>query len=489
MDGNYLKHSIKINYVYKLFYEILSFAAPLITVPYVSRVLNADGIGRYSFSHSLYTYFSLFAVLGTASYGMREVSRCRDDKEKCSKVFWEIEIVSVFTTSICIFLWIVFVFWGDLDHLLYMAYIPALVATMLDISWFYMGIEKVMYISIVNGLFRIVGVFCVFLFVIKAEDLYKYVLIQALTSLGGNALMWIFLPQLITKVDYKKLVFSCHIVGTLKYFIPAIASSIYTVLDKTLIGVIGNNDFENGYYEQASKIIHIGKVLSFSAFNSVMEARISYLFMHQKIEEIKTRIMDSFDFIMFLAVGFVCGINAVVTTFVPLFFGAGYEEVIMLIIMQSPLVVIVGITNCIGSHYYTPAGYRVKSAKYLIYGSIVNVFLNIMLIPFWGAKGASVASVIAEGIIATLYIHNCEGFLSIRQAWRSVYKKIIAGMCMIIGVSLYNHFSLLSGTHLLLTQVLVGALSYFILLILLRDTFIVKILNTVGLVIKHSKRE
>ena len=95
------KPSIKRNFIYRLLYEILAMAAPLITAPYVSRILGADGVGIYSYSQSCVSYFTMFAVLGTKTYGTREIARCRDDKQLYTKTFWEIELLTVLTSTIC----------------------------------------------------------------------------------------------------------------------------------------------------------------------------------------------------------------------------------------------------------------------------------------------------------------------------------------------------------------------------------------------------
>lgn len=139
------KPSVKKNYVYRLLYEILTMLIPFVTTPYVSRVLGADGIGIYSYTQSYMTYFTMFAALGTASYGMREVARCRNNKYEYSKRFWEIEILTIFTTFVCFTVWIVVVLFSARYRIYFIALVPTLFATMFDISWFYSGHEKVGY--------------------------------------------------------------------------------------------------------------------------------------------------------------------------------------------------------------------------------------------------------------------------------------------------------------------------------------------------------
>lgn len=102
--------SIKKNYIYNTIYQVLSLITPLITAPYISRVLGSNGVGIYSYTNSIVTYFTLFAALGTASYGQREIAMHRDDPETSSKLFWEIEILSLTTTAVSLIVWIAWIF-------------------------------------------------------------------------------------------------------------------------------------------------------------------------------------------------------------------------------------------------------------------------------------------------------------------------------------------------------------------------------------------
>ena len=109
--GKYMKkQSIKVNYILNTFYQIISLIAPLITAPYISRVLGADGVGIYSYTSSVVAFFTMFAVLGTATYGQRAIAQCRNDKQQLSQRFWEIECLSIITTSICIVAWLIYAF-------------------------------------------------------------------------------------------------------------------------------------------------------------------------------------------------------------------------------------------------------------------------------------------------------------------------------------------------------------------------------------------
>ena len=461
--------SIKKNFILKILYELLAIATPLITAPYVSRILGADGVGIYSYAQSCMTYFTMFAVLGTNNYGMREIARCRNNKEEYSKKFWEIELLTVCTSAICIIAWLVLTVFSGSYKPYFIALIPMLFASMFDISWFYTGHERVGYTVFWNAVCKIAGLICIFSFIKTRNDLVLYIFLNSAILMLGNLSMWIFLPKMLVRVDARTLNIRQHFKETLVYFIPTIATSIYTVLDKTLIGIITNDSYQNGYYEQATKIINIAKTVCFVALNSVMGARISFLFAEHKIDEIKTRIKESLNLIAFLSFGAMFGIIAVADEFVPLFFGSGYEPVVSLLILMSPLIPIIGISNCIGTHYYAPVGKTKIASYYMIAGSVCNLILNIALIPKLGATGAVIGSIGAELIITILFMRYDDKYLTLHDIISIGWKKIVAGLVMLSGLIILTRLDLINGIIGLIIQVIIGCFIYLSMLCVLKD--------------------
>lgn len=470
--------SIKKNYFYRVFYEVLILITPFITTPYVSRVLGADGVGIYSYTQSIIQYFMLFGALGTVGYGAREIARTRDDQDQSSKLFWEIELLTIFTSGICLIVWIAFIIFSTKYKLYYAALLPFLLGTMFDISWYFTGLEKVKNIVLRNSAVRVLGIVLLFVLVKQKEDLIIYCLINSVTALLGNLSMWLYLPRMLKKVNVKELRFKNHFHETLIYFIPAIATSIYTVLDKTLIGAITGSEFQNGYYEQATKIIKIVKSVVFVAVNSVMGARISYLFAEEKYEEIKRRISRSMDFIYLLAFGAIFGITGVASRFVPAFLGDGYEPVVSLLYYMAPLIIIVGTSNCLGSQYYTPSGQRKRSAKVIVLGAVINLCLNLLLIPRYESYGATIASVIAEIVIAIIYVQMSSGYMTWGKLWEFSWKRIIAGTLMYLVIIVIGQNILVNEIITVIIQVVLGLVIYCLLLFIFDDKMLKEMYNT-----------
>lgn len=482
------KPSVKINFIYRIFYELLIVLAPFITTPYVSRVLGPDGVGTYSYVSSIMAYFTLFAALGTSSYGEREIAQHRDKKEESSKLFWEIELMTVITTGVCIIVWIIFIITAREYRYYFLALTPLLIGTMGDISWYFMGHEQVKYIVIRNCICKILGIAGLFVFVRHKSDLLLYIGLNSVISMLGNLSMWTYLPGMLVKVDFSTLHFGKHFKETLIYFIPTIATSIYTVLDKTLIGFITKSSYENGYYEQATKIINIAKGVVFNSVNAVMGARIAYLFAQEKLDEIKRRIHRSMDFILLLGYGAVFGICGIASKFVPVFFGDGWDAVVVLLYAMSPLIVIIGVSNCLGSQYYTPGGQRARSAKVIVLGSVVNLICNLILIPFWGGIGATVGSLVAETVISVLYVKMSDGYMSAKVILQYSWKRLFAGAFMCLSVMKIGKYLNVGAVYVLCIQVCAGVAIYMGILLLMKDSMLTELIE-MGIQFLTKKRK
>ena len=370
--------SVRKNYIYNLIYQVMTLITPFITTPYISRVLGADGTGVQSYTNSVVQYFAILAALGTASYGQREIARHRDEIKIRSRLFWEIEVLCMATTAACLIIWLFVIGFAREYRPYYVVLTMTLLAVAFDISWFFGGLEQY---SLRNTAVKLVGIAMLFLFIREKEDLLLYVALTAATGLLGNISMWGYLKGQVEKPVLKELRPLRHLKETLVYFIPTIATSVYTILDKTMLGWFsGENKSQNGYYEYATGFVNMAKILIMS-FNAVMSARMSYLFGTGRMEEIHKRFQDSLDFVLLMAMPIMLGLAGIAAQFIPWFLGNGYLPVTFLMYVCSPLVLVVGLSDCIGSQILTPGGKRAQSGKVIVAGAMVNACLNFLLIP------------------------------------------------------------------------------------------------------------
>lgn len=462
------QQSIKKNYIYNTFSQILSLITPLITAPYTARIFGADGVGIQSYTQSVVSYFTLFAALGTASYGQREIAMHRDQKKTATKLFWEIELLSVCTTCVSLLVWIAMIIFtnGRLTPY-YLVLTMNIIAVAVDISWFYGGFEQFKLIVTRSIAIRCIGLLVLFAIVREKNDLLLYIGLMAATGLLGNLSMWAYLPRFIVKISLNELTIKTHLKKTLVYFIPTIAISVYTVLDKTMIGIITKNTYENGYYEQTTKITKMVMAL-ITSLNSIMGARMSYLYAEKRLQELRDRLIKSIDFVMLMGIPMVFGIVGIARNFVPWFFGDGYNKVIDLLYIYSPLIIIIGISNCLGGQYLTPSGQISRSSRAIIAGAVINLCFNVVLIPRFQSIGAAVASIIAEGVITVTYVHMCNEYMTWQVIWKCAWKRIIAAMLMLIGLILIGYGKIGSVT-ITLVQFVAGVILYFGTLFIIKD--------------------
>lgn len=467
--------SIKRNFFYYTIFQILTVIVPFITAPYLSRILGAERIGIQSYTESVVAYFSMFAVLGTATYGTREVAINRGDKIRASQIFWEIETLKLIIGSVVLAGWVVFIFFSDAYRIYYTVLTVELVSVLFDITWFFNGFEQIGFIVVRNGIIKMLNVAAIFILVKKQDDLLLYIAITALSKFVSSICTYAYLPKFLVKT--KNLNFwsniKIHFRETIIYFIPAISTSVYQILDKILIGLIVKEPAQNGYYEQSERLVDMVKQVVFASMNLVMGVRNSYLFGQKKFREIKQKIALSMNYIMFMGVACGFGIVAVAARFVPLFYGEGYGQVVYILYIFAALPAIVGISSCLGSQYFNPVGKRKQSAIYIIIGSVINLVLNLILIPRLASYGAAIATVIAEIVISSLYVAKSDSFMTFLILFRIVWKKFLAGVVMFCALFAFGRTVNLSDGVMVSMQIVIGILIYPISLLLLKDEFLI----------------
>ena len=460
---------MKKNIAWNTCYQLLLVLSPLIIAPYISRTLGVTGVGAYSYASSCQFFLAMFAVLGTSSYGMRTIARARDDREEYSRLFWEIELMTVISSLVCILIWGIFVFFVSKYRVLYIILTLNLLNCMLDISWFYAGLEMFRYTVAKNAFFRVLSIVLQFLLVTDENCLYIYAAILMTTELLGTLTLWIPLRKLVYFRRIKLINLRTHFMQTMIYFIPAISTSVYTLLDKILLGAITQSEYENGYYEQATKVINALKALTFVSLNTVLGSRLSYLFAKNNNGEIRNRIRNSLDYILYFGFGLCFGILAVAECFVPVFFGQQYTGTVPVLMLMSPLIIIIGLSNCLGSHYYTPSGRRRESAIYIMIGATANLLMNLILIPRFNSIGAVISTLIAESVITVLYFWNSKGYIEYRVLGHQILKKLVAAGIMFAALKLQSNYLGVSIQSLLI-QIVTGMIIYVVVLHILRDS-------------------
>lgn len=471
------KKSVTKNYIYNLAYQILIIILPIITTPYISRVLGVENIGIYSYTLSISTFFILFGSLGIALYGKREVAYLQKDKEKYTIAFWEILILRVITMSISLVVFcLTFVRNGDYQNY-FRILILEIIANCIDISWFFQGLEEFKKTVIRNMLVKLISVVCIFIFVKTRQDLTRYFIIYVLSVLIGNGSLWLYLPRFLKKVSIKELNIKKHFKPTFSLFIPQIAVEMYTILDRTMIGLIINNKSEVGFYDQSQKIIKM-LLTVITSLGTVMLPRIANNYVNGKKKKIVKYMKKSFNMVFFLSFPMIFGIISVSDIFVPKFFGEGYEKTAVLMNLISPIILAIGLSNVIGTQYLLPTKRQKEYTISVTCGAIINFIINISLIWNYGAIGASIGTVIAEFTVTIVQMFFIRKDFKIWKIIKSGRNYLFASSIMfVICLAIRNivrkpYFSMA-------LQVAIGGIIYLTILIILEDKFVFGIIDRI----------
>ncbi len=460
--------SIKKNYIYNVSYQILVLITPLVTAPYVSRVLGADGIGTISYAESIVSYFVLFATLGISTYGQREISYVQDSKGRRSEVFWNTKVLEFTTSLITMAVYFIFTI-SQKEHSIYLLFSFHLLSVFADVTWFFQGMEEFGKIVLRNTVLRLANIVYLFLVIRTKEDILLYVFGTVFFNFLSNATLWGYLPRYINKINTVELHPYKNIATVLSLFIPTIAIQIYTVLDKTMIGMITHNTFENGYYEQALRISKMVLTVV-TALGTVMIPRIGYHFKNGETDRVRQFMYRGYRFVWFLGIPLCLGMIGIAGNFVPWFFGDGYAKVVPLIQILSFLILAIGINNVTGMQYLIPTGRQNLFTLTVVIGACINFAMNLIFIRLFQSVGAAVASVTAETAIAMVQIFFVRKELSPMQVIRESYHYIGAGTvmaCVLCFTGKILDSSLVNTIFL----IMISAAAYFSVLWFMKDAF------------------
>ncbi len=425
--------SIAKNYFYNLVLQISSIIIPFITVPYVTRVLDPQGIGIVSFTGSIVQYFVLFAALGMSLYGSRTIAYIRNDREKVNETFWQLFYIKLLTTILTTVVYFIFVFTISSTYkIVYYVQSLNILAVAFDISYFFTGLEDFKKVSLRSLVIKIVSVAAIFLFVKTQSDYVLYAVIAVLGTLISQVILWAYLPDYIrikkvTHVNLKE-----HLLGMFKLFVPMVAIEVYTVLDKTMIGLI-NNEAEVAYYDYAQRIVKMSLML-ITSLGTVMIPRMSNLVSAGYKDQVDEYAKKVFDFYTYSSVFLMIAFLVTMPTFVPIFFGQKFLKVKDLIMVISPILLFISWSNLFGLQLFVPFKLESFLTLSVVIGAIINFSLNMFLIPKYSSYGASVASVIAEFCVTLVQLLVVRKLIDVRYLFKGNWKHFVSGFLTFLSV-------------------------------------------------------
>lgn len=456
------------NYFYNILYQLLNILIPIMTIPYISRVLGPSGIGINSYTNSIISYFVLLANLGVNLYGNRMIALVKSDKKRLSIEFFEIYLSTlIFSLFSYALFWFFFIFFSN--HSRYLIYQSILiVAAMFDISWFFMGLEDFKKTVLRNSIVKIIMLFSIFLFVKNHYDIGTYILILAISQLVGNLSLWPYLRKIIEPINLNKLHLLRHFRPLMSYFFPQIAVQIYVVFNKTLLGILSNMTAV-GYFENSDKVLRV--ILAFlTATGTVMLPRITNISKGRNSKRVIMFLESIFDFIASLAFPICFGIIGIANNFSMIFFGKSFSGISLVICLMAPITIFIPLSNVSGTQFLIPMGKVKYYTLSVTLGAIANIIMNLLMIPLWKVYGAALSSSFSELVVMSVQFYVIKNDLKLNNMLKICIKYFIASCIMCLTTIIVGQY--LGGVTGLILQVITGILVYLLICILEKVTVV-----------------
>ena len=452
------------NYLYNLSYQILTIILPIITVPYVTRIFTSEALGNYVFYNSIVSYFSLFAMLGIGVYGTKQIAAASD----VSSTFWNIYAIQLIASILAMAVYIIAIFSiPQMGGIIPLIVGITLFAKMIDISWLFSGKEDFKKITIRNTVVRIIGVISIFTFVKSSDDLYLYVFLIVIFDFLGQFVMWVPAKKFIKRPSFNTKIMKRNLHPIALLFLPQVAISLYVVLDRTLLGLLGSYS-DVGIYEQGQKLISILlKVVS--SLGVVMLPRVANLLSERRDKEAQNMVKFSFILYNLIIFPMIFGLIAVNEVFVKLFLGKNFQDVKYVLYVIVFNIMFVGWTNILG---YQVLVVRNKNKEFMLSTTIpafVSVAINIAVIPFFGYIGASITSVVVEILVFAIQWYYSRNIINKNLLFNKDLAKIICSSLVMFGAVMLCKITLgLDGIIGLIIYLVVGGISYLGMIFLLK---------------------
>lgn len=405
---------VKRDFGYNFILTICNYIFPLLTYPYVSRILGVTNIGICNFVDSIINYFILFSMLGVGSYGVREIAKWKNDQQKLNEVFSNLFLVNVLMTIVSTVLLVACTY--SIQSLApYKSFIGfgivKLVFNLFLIEWFFQGIQQFKYITIRSIIVRCIYVVTIFIFVRTQEDSIIYYGLTSLTIVLNAILNWNYSRKFKT-FSFNNIQLKLYIVPILVFGYYRILTSMYTTFNTTFLGfTLG--DTEVGYFTTATKLYSI-VMAAFTAFTTVMVPRVSQLIKegnHEKIQQIAN---DSISALVLLTIPLILFCEILAPYIIYIIAGVGYEGAITPFRIVIFLLLIIGMEQIVIQQFLMASNNNNKSIlKLSTYGAFVGITINILITPYWGAIGSSIAWGCSEIVVLLFGIHMLKKHMDI----------------------------------------------------------------------------
>ena len=446
------------NYLYNIIYQVLLIIVPLITAPYLARVLSSESLGVYGYINSVVSVITTFGLLGLQSYGFRQIAYDRDNQNTLNSSFSSIYELRILLLLIITAIYIPFSLISTYRVFFLIQY-ALIVAQFIDISWLFIGIEDLRIVSFRNLLAKILSVIGIMLLVKNDDDLWLYFALFAFITLVTAISVYPIALKHVRFCFQGITAIGIHIVPALKLFIPQIATTLYLQFDKIMLKNITGSASQVAYYDYAEKIINIPLAV-ITALSTVMMPRFANLYAKGDEKTLAVYLHKVVSFALFIGIPMMFGMATIAEDFIPWYLGEEYKATIIAIIILCPVCVITALSNVFGAQYLSAVN-KTNVLTIAYYGAAaINIGGNMLMIPKYGYTGAAIATTLClmfSLIVQFVYVRKKVSFASI---YKEIYKMFFSGtaMCLIVLIAAAKLPTAPISTCI---EVLLGIVTYF----------------------------
>lgn len=472
------------NYIYNTLYQVMTLFIPLITMPYLTRIFLPEQLGLHTYTLSVVNYFTLFGMLGMNLYGNRQIAYVRNDPFKRNETFWSLYATQLITCSISLVLYILFIYLYIGNNInMYIIQGLNIISIAIDITWLFNGVEDFKKVVIRNTIAKLLGVIGIFLFIKTENDLLIYTSLNVGVNIISILIMWVYIPEYVGRVKINIDIIRETIKPLLKLFLPQIATQVYGIVDKTMLGVLSNTD-QVAFYEYSQRIIKMVLAL-INSIGVVMMPRIANIIGNGRKSEVPVIIEKTFKFVSYLSIPIAFGLMAISRVLVAWFLGSDYLIVGNILGLSTVIIIAVGWANVIGVQYLIASKQENKYTFSIIIAAIVNVVINIFLLKRIGAYGATLSLIAAEwiGIIIQLSLVRKE--INIMHLLSNIKQYLIASIIMFLVIFKLDMF-ISNPVICNIVQIILGGSIYIIIMYIITDDVQKEIINKVRLLFNRS---
>lgn len=473
------------NYIYNIIYQILVLVAPIVTAPYLARVLGAELLGTANYVVTVSGVFTTIGLLGMQNYAIREIAYVKKDKSALEKCFYELSATRMILLLLTMLLYVGYIYISKYPQLMWIQ-IMYVIAVFVDPCWFYIGMEDMGKAVARNFFAKVANIIGIFILVKTQQDYIKYVFLLSFMTFLASILavphLWSYFDIRPSKVSLHAI--RKHLKGSLELFWPQVATMIYLSVDKIMLEHFVSSSAV-AFYDQAEKIVKI-PLAFITVLSTVMMPRLASQFADDNTVQVKRYLSQTILFSSMLAFPMMFGIAGIAASLIPWYLGPEFIPVAQAIWVLSPIVVLCSLVGISGDQYLVATNQtHVMTISYFV-AAIANVLVDAMLIPQYGIVGAAIGTIVAYGISLIVQYKVLLKNIDLKGDMFKSGRYFLKAIPMFVVVAVMDLKMPATWTTTIL-QIGIGTVVYGMTLIFCKDEMLAMLLKKLQLLVLHEK--